>query len=967
MAADHSKATARANARKAWEKKQGVPMNQERSNSIEGKIKQHQKAQEAGLVQVVGRQAAQDTKDVSQERANQAESDTHNTAFDNLQEQCLMEEKKQQVFVKLAQLEAATGNVVQKGPPKVTQKLAKNDEVARWFKLKATLETLATKYNSQDRTTTQKDFWITYFRQFFQVMSPHERAARLLAVEDLEVTEDDPYPWADEWKHIKLAPTKWAGLLLGISQNYSDYHECLEGLDSTARSDLGLFTKVDPQTNGAHETSVLQQPLPTFEAPSSGTFDFISSQTSNSSSRFNSRKIVAEMSCIKSPFVQAPLTVDKSRFEFGAATSTPFAFQVEVNPPSSMKSTASALKSLTGVKPSLTFPVGVSISLKDAQGRPQVISSATETKVNGIDLSNLVNDALVAVPIVKDLDESNSELMSQSKDLRQDCDTIQADNVTKVDSPAQDLEVAEQLTPRYIEDISSENGTVKPSEPLEDAVESSDNDGWQPDAHVPYFDLTMCDDTSEISFDGNNLQDANDRDNGFTNGYAFRITSKQCVLDTDLEMQDILDDDIDNDFNEDLIEDLVDGQEYVFAADSTALRTTNPKPKMVVVSYGIKHEDDANYGYVNGYEDLMERDQARVDMRTGEQTPDDATSTRQDAPGNSCHVASTPDTAQKIIVTKSETKHEDDANYGVLNGYEYLMKRDQELDVTDKEDDSSEDEHVFGADPVSQDTTAMTSPALDSATANSPTVDTGMIEDYIIEAFRCVAKASLSEKHQQDKKTQEGMLTNTDELLGKEATFVVDQDLCESVLTPRSSTEVYGYPASTVSPDEEDMVHLISTLRVDDHFINQDDVAITQSGDSFSPLSLDFEEDAECWADDVLKAVVGTDPPPRLPKLDIGHTSFADLCGEDALFEWLVESPKKPSVLDDELQVRLQATYGVTKAAVAQLEPPQSTTLINRAHPLAREAVLQKLTTEVKADTGDPTFNSPEINAFDYF
>ena len=66
-----------------------------------------------------------------------------------------------------------------------------NNQKKKWFIEKAALEVTATRNVGEHVTTNQKRFWARAMEDLFPAMEPNKRAARVLAVENLEATKDN--------------------------------------------------------------------------------------------------------------------------------------------------------------------------------------------------------------------------------------------------------------------------------------------------------------------------------------------------------------------------------------------------------------------------------------------------------------------------------------------------------------------------------------------------------------------------------------------------------------------------------------------------------------------------------------------------------------------------------------------------------------------------------------------------------
>ncbi|KAI4632695.1 hypothetical protein J4E80_000052 [Alternaria sp. BMP 0032] len=122
-----------------------------------------------------------------------------------------------------------------------------------WLKLKATVETAATLNVPDHVSTTQWNFWNAVFLDILPSLPAHERAARLLALESRDITDEHPKPWSDIWQTYQyvqligeIEMTGWDVTLRELSENYQDFSDKLTDLDLATRMALGLSVALPP-------------------------------------------------------------------------------------------------------------------------------------------------------------------------------------------------------------------------------------------------------------------------------------------------------------------------------------------------------------------------------------------------------------------------------------------------------------------------------------------------------------------------------------------------------------------------------------------------------------------------------------------------------------------------------------------------------------------------------------------------
>ncbi|KAI4930399.1 hypothetical protein J4E85_005026 [Alternaria conjuncta] len=122
-----------------------------------------------------------------------------------------------------------------------------------WRELKATVEATATCDLPAHVSTTQLHFWNAVFLDVLPSLPTPERAARLLALESRDTTDEDPKPWSDIWQTYqyvrdfnKVETTGWDEILRDLSENYQDFSEKLIDLDVATRMALGLPVVLPP-------------------------------------------------------------------------------------------------------------------------------------------------------------------------------------------------------------------------------------------------------------------------------------------------------------------------------------------------------------------------------------------------------------------------------------------------------------------------------------------------------------------------------------------------------------------------------------------------------------------------------------------------------------------------------------------------------------------------------------------------
>ncbi|KAI4701924.1 hypothetical protein J4E89_010443 [Alternaria sp. Ai002NY15] len=122
-----------------------------------------------------------------------------------------------------------------------------------WRELKATVEATATCDLPAHVSTTQLHFWNTVFLDILPWLPAPERAARLLALESRDVTNETPKPWSGIWQTYQyvqlideIETTGWDETLRDLSENYQDFSEKLPDLDLATRMALGLPVALPP-------------------------------------------------------------------------------------------------------------------------------------------------------------------------------------------------------------------------------------------------------------------------------------------------------------------------------------------------------------------------------------------------------------------------------------------------------------------------------------------------------------------------------------------------------------------------------------------------------------------------------------------------------------------------------------------------------------------------------------------------
>ena len=134
----------------------------------------------------------------------------------------------------------------------------------RWLELKATVEATATCDLPAHVSTNQWNFWNAVFLDVLPSLPAPERAARLLALESRDITNETPKPWSDIWQtyqYVQLIgeidTTGWDKTLRDLSENYQDFSEKLTDLDMATRMALGLPVALPPVRE--ENTSVLTE------------------------------------------------------------------------------------------------------------------------------------------------------------------------------------------------------------------------------------------------------------------------------------------------------------------------------------------------------------------------------------------------------------------------------------------------------------------------------------------------------------------------------------------------------------------------------------------------------------------------------------------------------------------------------------------------------------------------------------
>ncbi|KAI4657469.1 uncharacterized protein J4E79_007543 [Alternaria viburni] len=137
-------------------------------------------------------------------------------------------------------------------------------KLVSWLELKATVETAATLNVPAHVSTTQWHFWNAVFLDVLPSLSAPERAARLLALESRDITDEDPEPWSDIWQTYQyvqligeIETTGWDQILSDLTENYQDFSEKMLDLDLATRMALGLPVALPPVRE--ENTSVLAE------------------------------------------------------------------------------------------------------------------------------------------------------------------------------------------------------------------------------------------------------------------------------------------------------------------------------------------------------------------------------------------------------------------------------------------------------------------------------------------------------------------------------------------------------------------------------------------------------------------------------------------------------------------------------------------------------------------------------------
>ncbi|KAI4913241.1 uncharacterized protein J4E92_009864 [Alternaria infectoria] len=133
-----------------------------------------------------------------------------------------------------------------------------------WLALKATVEAAATLNVPAHVSTTQWHFWNAAFLDILPWLPAPERAARLLALESRDVTNETSKPWSGIWQTYQyvqlideIETTGWDKTLCDLSENYEDFSEKLVDLDVATRMALGLPVALPPVRE--ENTSVLSE------------------------------------------------------------------------------------------------------------------------------------------------------------------------------------------------------------------------------------------------------------------------------------------------------------------------------------------------------------------------------------------------------------------------------------------------------------------------------------------------------------------------------------------------------------------------------------------------------------------------------------------------------------------------------------------------------------------------------------
>jgi len=141
-----------------------------------------------------------------------------------------------------------------------------------WLELKATVEPAATHDIPAHVSTTQWHFWNAVFLDVLPSLPAPERAARLLALESRDITDEYPKPWSRVWQTYhyvrdfnKVETIGWDEILRDLSENYQDFSDKLIDLDLATRMALGLSVALPPVRE--ENTSVLTE----FTAPKPST------------------------------------------------------------------------------------------------------------------------------------------------------------------------------------------------------------------------------------------------------------------------------------------------------------------------------------------------------------------------------------------------------------------------------------------------------------------------------------------------------------------------------------------------------------------------------------------------------------------------------------------------------------------------------------------------------------------------
>ncbi|CAO2652442.1 Nn.00g007250.m01.CDS01 [Neocucurbitaria sp. VM-36] len=195
--------------------------------------------------------------------------------------------QEESIRAERGQEEASQGNVIQEANLQDAKIEPVNLSMKVFYKKKAVIEKIATMNLDKDVNTTQRDYWTQAFIDLFPDMSRCECAARVAAMEAREVTVDNKTPWDVKWHsyvHVRdalacrLDPQTWMSILIGLSKGCELFRDVVSEIQS--ESDASSVARQAPTKSVAHPTSVLQQSTPSEDVSSANPFSSLKANDS---------------------------------------------------------------------------------------------------------------------------------------------------------------------------------------------------------------------------------------------------------------------------------------------------------------------------------------------------------------------------------------------------------------------------------------------------------------------------------------------------------------------------------------------------------------------------------------------------------------------------------------------------------------------------------------------------------------